>query len=97
MARRQNYYYTLVMTDLGPVFVTSIDISTKTAHWDKKEKPMRLGKYTAEDLTLGLTVNGNMAFTVCSHYELDSQPYMYEKGKFEWKWEGSKDVKDNKG
>lgn len=74
------------MTDHGPVFVTSVDHKDKVAHWDKDEKPLELGKYNAEDLTMGLNLNFRLAFTVCSKFELDNQPYFYSKGGFEWKY-----------
>ena len=87
MAKKQNYYYTLVMTNHGPVFVTAVDRAEKTAHWNKTEKPLEMGKYWAEDLTLGLNLNFNLAFTVCSKFELDEQPYRYNSGHFEWKYD----------
>ena len=93
MAKKQNYYYTLVMTDDGPVFVTSVDYKEKLAHWEKTEKPLELGKYTAEDLTLGLNLNFHLAFTVCSKFELESQPYLYSKGDFKWHWSNKKHTK----
>lgn len=85
MAKKQNYYYVMVMTNNGPVFVTSIDSADKVAHWDAEKAPKEFGKYMAEDLTMGLTLNGSLAFTICSKYELDNQPYYYKKGGFEWK------------
>ena len=84
MAKKQNYYYVLVMTNNGAVFVTSIDYKNKMARWDKTEKPLEMGKYRAEDLTLGLNLNFNLAFTVCSKFELDEQPYRYDVGEFMW-------------
>lgn len=85
MAKKQNYYYVMVMTDHGPVFVTSVNNADKTAYWNDTEAPKELGKYYAEDLTMGLNLNGHLAFTICSKFELDNQPYYYRKGGFEWK------------
>ena len=85
MAKKQNYYYVMVMTDGGPTFVTSVDRTNKTAHWNKAEKPLEMSKYWAEDLTLGLNLNWHLAYTICSKFELDTQPYMYNVGEFEWK------------
>ena len=85
MAKKQNYYYVLVMTNNGPVFVTKVNNANKTAEWNKLEKPKEFTKFWAEDLTLGLNLNFNMAFTVCSKFEIDYQPYYYNKGQFEWK------------
>lgn len=87
MAKKQNYYYVLVMTNNGPVFVTSVDNSDKTAYWDKNEKPLEMGRYWAEDLTMGLGCNGYAAFTVYTKWELDNQPYRYNMGQFVWKME----------
>ena len=86
MAKKQNYYYyVLVMTGHGPVFVTSVNNADKTAYWTDTEAPKEWGKYKAEDLTMGLNLNGHLAYTVCSKFELDHQPYYYSKGGFEWK------------
>ena len=88
-----NYWYVLVMTDSGPTFVTSVEYAPKVAHWNKLEKPLELGKYRAEDLALGLNLNLHTAFAVCSKFELDSQPYRYELGEFEWIDKKDKDSK----
>lgn len=85
MAKKQNYYYTLVMTGHGPVFVTEVEHKNKVAHWDAEKAPLELGKYAAEDLTMGLNLNGYLTYTICSKFELDNQPYYYGKGDFEWK------------
>lgn len=96
MAKKQNFYYTLVMTNHGPVFVTEVDRTTKTARWEKDKKPLEMGKYWAEDLTLGLNLNFNLAFTVCSKFELDNQPYYYSKGQFKWE-ENTEDSNKKEG
>ena len=85
MTKKKNYYYVLVFTNSGPVYVTSVDYSDKTAMWDKKEKPLEMGEYRAKDLAMGLCANFNLAVAVNSFYELDSQPYLYSIGEFEWK------------
>ena len=94
MAKKQNWYYVLVLSDDGPVFVTDIDYRSKVAHWDKTEKPLTMDKYRAEDLTMGLNLNFHMAFTVCSKFELDTQPYRYSEGHFEWTWEKEEQEND---
>lgn len=94
MAQKKNLYYVLVMSDDGPVFVTSIEYATKYAHWDKLEKPLSLDKSSAEDLTLGLNLNFHLAFTVCSKFELDTQPYRYSDWHIEWV-ENEKEEQDN--
>lgn len=94
MAQKKNYWYVLVMTEGGPVFVTSVDYSPKVAHWDKTEKPMEMGKYRAEDLALGLNLNGHLAFPVCTGVETDFQPYNYKNYHIEWV-ENEKEEEDN--
>lgn len=85
MAKKTNYYYVLVITDHGPVFVTSVDNRNKVAHWNDAEVPKELGKYYAEDLAMGLNLNGTYALVVCNRFELDNQPYRYDMGGFEWR------------
>lgn len=77
MAKKTNWYYVLVMSDEGPVFVTKVNYSNKTAEWNKLERPKAFDKYWAEDLALGLNCNFHTAFTVCSKFELEHQPYRY--------------------
>ena len=84
--KKKNYWYVLVMTDNGPVFVTSVEYSSKTAHWNNTEKPLEMDMSRAKDLVLGLNLNFHAAFTVCQPFEIDSQPYIYSKGKFVWAW-----------
>ena len=84
MAKKQNFYYVMVMTDNGPAFVTEVDRINKVAMWNKTEKPLELSKYWAEDLTLGLNLNWHLAYTICSKFELENQPYLYDKGGFTW-------------
>ena len=83
--KKKNYWYVLVMTDNGPVFVTSVEYSSKTAHWNKLEKPLEMDMSSAKDLCFGLTLNFHMSFAVCLPYDLDTQPYRYNMGQFEWK------------
>ena len=85
MAKKQNYWYVMVMTDGGPVFVTSVSYADKTAHWNKNETPLELGMYQAKDLTLGLNLNFHQAYAVCQPFELESQPYRYDRYHIEWK------------
>ena len=39
MAQKKNWYYVMVMSYDGPVFVTSVNHSSKWANWNKLEKP----------------------------------------------------------
>ena len=95
MAKRKNHYYVLVMTNYGPVFVTSVDRTNRTAHWDATAAPLEFDKYWAEDLTMGLLCNGYTVFTVYSRIPQDTQAYIYDKGHFEWCMEDNDD--DKKG
>ena len=92
MATKQpkTYNYVLVLTTEGPKFVTKIG-EHKTAYWDEKEKPHLMDLNYARDMALGLTVNGCVAFPVSSKFEIEQQPYFYEKGHFEWKWNDDKE------
>lgn len=81
---KKNYWYVLVMTDGGPVFVTSVNYSNKTARWNKDEKPLEMGMYQAKDLTLGLNLNFHQSFAICQPFELDNQPYRYDHWRIKW-------------
>ena len=85
MAKKKNYYYVMVLTEEGPKYVTSIG-DHHTAHWDMLEKPMEFSKEWAEDITRGLLLNFINAVMVVMPIEIDNQPFRYNKGKFEWKW-----------
>lgn len=93
MVKRKNHYYVLVMTNYGPIFVTSVDRSDKIAHWDAKAAPLEFDKYGAEELTMGLCCNGYTVFTVYSRIPQDTQAYIYDKGHFEWHMGGNDDEK----
>ena len=84
MAKKQNYWYVLVMTDDGPVFVTGIP-QRNWANYNKDEKPMEfVSKETARDVALGLNLNMQLAYAVCQPFEIVNQPYRYDDGHFEW-------------
>ena len=91
MAKKTNWYYVLVLTQYGPVFVTGIG-EGKVAYWDKSKAPKEFGKAYAEDLAFGLQVNGYNAFAVVNRWEISNQPFYYNKGEFEWV---SKEEQDN--
>ena len=84
MAKKKYYYYVVVFTDYGPVFVTNIP-ERNYAKWDKFGKPMELGKSFAEDVAMGLNLNGYSAAMVVYPYERQNQLYYYENGQFQWK------------
>lgn len=84
MAKKTKFWYVLVLTDEGPKFVTSVDYSTKEAKWIKTDKPLELSEPWAKDMALGLCWNGYMAYSICQSFQLDNQPYFYNKGHFEW-------------
>ena len=82
MAKKKTYYYVLVMTNYGPVFVTKV--YRKTAEWQKDKAPLELSKEWANDIALGLTLNGYPAFVVAQPWEVEMHPYRYEIGEFKW-------------
>ena len=84
MAKRKNYYYVLVMTSEGPKFVTGIP-ERNMAEYDKLEKPMLFSSRDfADNVSMGLTMNFNLAYTIVSKYEIEHQPHYYNLGHFEW-------------
>ena len=73
------FYYVMVITEEGPVFITDIP-SYGVADWNKNKKPLELGKSNGELIPLGLALRGRwLAYTVISPFELDEQPYCYDK------------------
>lgn len=88
---KKNYYYVLVFSDFGPVYVTSLG-DGKMAFWNRLEKPMELGKYMAESVCMGLNLNFNSCVMVKMPYELDYQPYIYNKYKINWE-----EIKEDEG
>jgi len=86
----KRYYYVLVFTSKGPIFVTKDE--SKYAYWEKKDRPkLFTTREYAEDVANGLTLNMNYAVVVSSKYEIDNQPYAYSVGEFEWKYEKEDD------
>lgn len=78
----KNYWYVLVCTEQGAKFVTSTEYHT--AEWDATKPPMEMSKSFAQDVANGLCLNFHCAFAVCMNWEIDRQPYYYERGHFEW-------------
>ena len=83
MAKKKNYYYVLVCTTYGAVFVTDI-LPKHNAEWDKEKTPMEFTREYAKDVVLGLGLNGYLAYLVCQPYKLTHQPYRYDLGEFKW-------------
>lgn len=84
MAKR-NYYYVLVATKNGGQFVTSIDHKEKTAKWDRKEKPLEMGKQEAENIAFGLKMNFYWAIVVYNEFDIDKQIFYRENKESEVK------------
>ena len=80
---KKNYWYVIVMTDYGAVFVTGIP-ERNTAEWDKLKKPMEFSMEYAQQTALGLCANGYLAYSVCQSFKLDNQPYRYNLGEFKF-------------
>ena len=78
MAQKKNYYYVLVCTEEGAKFITDIG-DHHTAFWNWKEKPYEMSKSYAQDMVKGLNWNGFCAYMIHSEWELERQPYNYEK------------------
>ena len=95
MSKTKYFYYVLVMTNYGAVFVTSINNAERTARWDKLEKPLNMSKKDAEFMAKALTWNGSLAYAVTTEYELSYQPYLYQTGEFKWV-KKEKNDEDNK-
>lgn len=87
MGKKKNYWYVVVMTSEGAVFVTSANNKLRIANWDGRKPPLELTEYWAKELAFGLMVNFHTAYPVCTPAPLKYQPYKYDKGKFEWKWD----------
>ena len=84
MAKQKYHYYVLVFASPGPVFVTDIP-ERNYAKWDRMKAPKEFGRSYAEDIAMGLNLNGFSAAMVVYPYEREEQLYYYEKGQFEWK------------
>lgn len=80
----RKYYYILIFTGNGPVYVTQDN--GKYCYWYKDEAPYTYStKKTAEETASALRLNGNHAVVVTINHELRMQPYQYEHGEFIWK------------
>ena len=91
----KNYYYVLVFTAHGAVYVTSYrTYPHKEAEWKDTGKPLEMTREDAKYMAVGLTLNGSMATVVCSPYEVEQQPYCYDKGGFVWKWNEDEEEKE---
>ena len=88
--KKKDHWYVLVMGEQGPKFVTKVNHVDRTAEWDYKEAPLELDKSTAQDLSLGLTLNFHTAFAVCSQFEVPSHPYRYDAYDFQFVKKGGR-------
>lgn len=77
--RTKYYYYILVFTSEGPKYVTGIG-EHRTAEWDMLKKPKEFSSEYADDVVLGLTLNGFNAVKVQMKWEVENQPHRYEIG-----------------
>lgn len=84
MARKQKFWYVLVFTNNGPKYLTAIH-EHKMAEWNELETPLEMNEMQARDIATGLLLNFHSAVAVCSPLQLSHQPYLYEKGYFEFK------------
>lgn len=72
---KKNFYYVLVFTNEGAVYVTGT--SGSTAFFEKEQKPVDFGKSKAESIAMGLNLNGFNAVAVVIPFEIETQPYNY--------------------
>ena len=93
MARKTNWWYVLVLTEEGPVFVTGFE-NRNWCKYNKLKAPLEMSQQKAKEVAYGLTLNFHTAFAVCSCVKREYQPFQYERGQFEWKW-NDKDKEEN--
>lgn len=72
---KKYHYYVLVFSNIGPLYVTSINNSDKYAHWDKDKAPLEFSASYGEDLVMGLNLNFINAVLIKSFIEITQQPY----------------------
>lgn len=75
---KKSYYYVLVFTDNGPVYVTAVNNFERVSYWNKEEKPMSMSQSFAEDIAMGLNLNYHSCVVVKSPHEISGHPYNYE-------------------
>ena len=83
MTKKKYHYYVLVFTDGGPVYVTGLG-DGKMAFWDSNEKPYELSESIVEDVCMGLNLNFYTTVMVKMPFELESQPYLYDRFELTW-------------
>lgn len=74
---KKNHYYVLIFTSSGAKYVTST--KENKAYWNELENPKEFPKSVAEDIVLGLNLNGHSAVMVYMPYEICWQPYNYKE------------------
>lgn len=79
MAKRKKFYYVLVFTNAGPVYVTKVDNTNKVCYWNDADKPYEFGsEQIAVEHAWALGLNGTSCVAVVSHCEKETHPYNYE-------------------
>ena len=78
-----SFYYVLVLTEEGGVFVT--DTNGKNVEYDMEKTPKSFTKGMAEDIRFGLTLSVMLpTYVIVSPFALTSQPFKYDQGCFTW-------------
>ena len=72
------FYYVIVKSEQQAKFVTAIDNATKTASWERNEKPLAFSKSHAEDLAWCSNLNFYPAFVLKSYHEIKKQIFIKE-------------------
>lgn len=85
MSRAKDNWYVIVMTQVGPKFVTHVNWRDNIAEWNGEARPYRFdNKADAQEIARGLTFNVSPAYAICQAWEITEQPFQYGAGKFMW-------------
>lgn len=76
--KKKKFHYVIVFTPSGAKYVTELG-EHHTCKWVETDKPLELGESFATDMTIGLCLNGYTAAHVVYMWEIDAQPYNYDK------------------
>jgi len=80
---KKKWYYVLVFTNNGPKYLTGFG-EHNMAYWDEEKKPLALTKSYAESVVYGLSLNLFQSVVATSLYELEQQPYAYDRFSINW-------------
>ena len=81
MNMKRYYYIAVYVGEEGCLFLTGKDNITRTAYWNKNEKPLALSKSVAEDTSLALNANGFDTFVVERVLNPITTQFLYKPAK----------------